>query len=86
MGEGGLIEGKEEARAAAKQSDTLSLWWWVLNICILHKVVFKYSGVNLVQPNMEELISQLLFGLKFWRSLKRQKKSPMHCTIHLEFT
>ena len=32
----------------------------------------RYSGVNLVQPNMEELISQLLFGLKFWRSLKRQ--------------
>ena len=30
-----------------------------------------YSGVSLVQPNTEELISRLLFGLKLWRSLKR---------------
>ena len=34
--------------------------------------VNSYSALRLVQPNTEELISQLLFGLQFWRPLKRQ--------------
>ena len=46
---GGLIEGKEEGRAAAKQSKTLSLCWSVLNICILHKVAFKCLVVALYE-------------------------------------
>ena len=46
----------------------------------------SYSAVSLVQPNTERLISQLLFGLEFWRSLEGDLKSPMHCTIHLKFT
>ena len=48
--------------------------------------VWRYSAVSLVQPNTERLISQLLFGLEFWRSLEGDLKSPMHCTIHLKFT
>ena len=34
-----------------------------------------YSAGTLVQPNTEELISQLLVGQKFWRSLTGHKKA-----------
>ena len=53
---------------------------------ILKALACQYSAVSLVQPNTERLISQLLFGLEFWRSLEGDLKSPMHCTIHLKFT
>ena len=45
---------------------------WLRLFSLEVQSILTLHGVNLVQPNMEELISQLLLGLEFWRSLERQ--------------
>ena len=55
---------------------------WIIwrGLCLARRLSYSlrmkiYSAGTLVQPNTEELISELLVGQKFWRSLTGHKKA-----------